>query len=406
MGKATGSVVFGLRTVDTLFFRSGRPFNQDDPGAALAESLFPPHPPTVVGAVRAALAGLLGWSGRGAWSADIVAALGNGDALPEGVRVRGPYLMRRPRLTGASSGQKKWERLFPAPACLVGKTDTMTGDLVEVRRLRPSPVAMDTDLGPATLPVPETFEGFDDFKPLADRWLAPEVMLALMNGDLPDPKTLVKAVPDLWHMEQRVGIARDIGSRRVQDGALYMATHVRLNPAPLVELALVVEGLNEDVRGRLKACGGDLGMNPLGGENRSVWLRAVKSHDTDAVVDALKPGKDKGKSKDDQKAAPATVVAVAQTPVIIDDPALLRPGAAFGDGLTIRAVSAGKATAVGGWDSINRRPRPQRPVLPAGTVWHLDNRHRKSLGELRKSSGVGARTGWGFGEVVWCADIG
>ena len=52
-----------LHPLDTLFFRDGRPYNQDDPGQAEAASVFPPHPPTVVGAVRAARS-RAPWAGR------------------------------------------------------------------------------------------------------------------------------------------------------------------------------------------------------------------------------------------------------------------------------------------------------------------------------------------------------
>lgn len=34
-----------LHPLDTLFFRDGRPYNQDDPTQAEAASVFPPYPP-------------------------------------------------------------------------------------------------------------------------------------------------------------------------------------------------------------------------------------------------------------------------------------------------------------------------------------------------------------------------
>ena len=52
----TGARLFVLAPTDTLFFRDGRPYNQDDDGLAHARSLFPPHPSTLTGALRAALA--------------------------------------------------------------------------------------------------------------------------------------------------------------------------------------------------------------------------------------------------------------------------------------------------------------------------------------------------------------
>ena len=58
--------VFELHAVDTLFFGDSRPFNSGEGGGVLVESLFPPHPRTVVGALRAAFAHGQGWQ-EGDW---------------------------------------------------------------------------------------------------------------------------------------------------------------------------------------------------------------------------------------------------------------------------------------------------------------------------------------------------
>ena len=86
-----------LHPLDTFFFRDGRPYNQDDPGQVEAASLFPPYPPTVVGAVRAAAARAMGWPGS-AWD---TAALGDGVDWQAGdeplgpLRFSGPYFCAR-----------------------------------------------------------------------------------------------------------------------------------------------------------------------------------------------------------------------------------------------------------------------------------------------------------------------
>ena len=49
-----------ISAIDTVMFRDGKPFNQADAGASLAASVFPPYPPTLTGAVRAAIWNALG----------------------------------------------------------------------------------------------------------------------------------------------------------------------------------------------------------------------------------------------------------------------------------------------------------------------------------------------------------
>jgi len=398
-------VVFALTPVDTLFFRSGRPYNQDDPGAALAESLFPPNPPTVVGAVRAALAGLLGWDGRGTWPAEITDLLGDGDDLGP-LTFRGPYLMRRPRLS-SETGQKKWDRLFPIPACF-REVKEATG-ASRIIRLRPSPQTLHTDMGWVTLPVPDTVDENHAYKELAGRWLLRPAMQDVIGRKDPNLDALIPST-DLWTTEQRIGIARNNTNRCVEPGALYMAGHVLANPGYVedeqnsgsgfsTEIAVAVDGLDVAVLEALAKRDGDLGTVPLGGEHRAVWMRTVGRKDAEALTHP-KGGKGSGGLGD----TPKLVVAIAQTPVIGTDPAWLRPDGTLGDDLPIRTVSAGKATSIGGWDSVARRPLPQRPVLPPGTTWHVKNLHKATLGSLPKA--LGDRQDWGFGEVLWCADVG
>ena len=80
-----------LEPLDTWFFRDGTPFTADSAPQEDVRSLFPPHPPTVAGALRAALALSRGWSGRGRWSQEIAGVLGDG---PERVSVVRLFLGR------------------------------------------------------------------------------------------------------------------------------------------------------------------------------------------------------------------------------------------------------------------------------------------------------------------------
>ena len=131
-----------LHPLDTFFFRDGRPYNQDDPGQVEAASLFPPYPPTVVGAVRAAAARAMGWPGS-AWD---TAALGDGVDWQAGdeplgpLRFSGPYILR------------EGEPLYPAPLNLAAGKGEGGADFITY--LAPSGEAFDTDIGAVCLPAP------------------------------------------------------------------------------------------------------------------------------------------------------------------------------------------------------------------------------------------------------------
>ena len=89
------SSVFAIFPNDTLFFRDGTPFNQDDAGLAEARSVFPPYPPVVAGALRAGMARTLGWPGWGNWqgNSSIVGRLGSGQNMCC-LQFNGPFLAR------------------------------------------------------------------------------------------------------------------------------------------------------------------------------------------------------------------------------------------------------------------------------------------------------------------------
>ena len=96
-----------LHPVDTWFFRDGTPFTAESAPQEDVDSLFPPHPPTVVGALRAALAHANEWNGAAPWPPRIRDVLGDGPDLGV-LRFCGPFLLRHE------------EPLFPAPRHLLG----------------------------------------------------------------------------------------------------------------------------------------------------------------------------------------------------------------------------------------------------------------------------------------------
>ena len=100
-----------LLPVDTWFFRDSTPFTADSAPQDNVGSLFPPHPPTVAGALRGALALGRGWNGRGCWPEGLNTVLGDGPEDFGALSMEGPFLLREN------------EPLFPAPRHLLGSVE-------------------------------------------------------------------------------------------------------------------------------------------------------------------------------------------------------------------------------------------------------------------------------------------
>jgi CRISPR-associated protein Cmr3 len=382
-----------LHPTDTMFFRDGRPYNQDDPTQTEAASLFPPHPPTVVGAVRAAAARAMGWSG-GAWNGAMKASLGDGVDWQQGDGQLGPLRFRGPLVYLLRDGKPKY--LFPAPLSLVKGAgedafdQLAPGDEVECDH---------DDSQKVRLPVMPGGAETKGWKALGRAWLTVEGMERVLDRKAPG-KSDVFIARDLWQSEARVGIQRHTDTRTTgrfegrggepEKGALFAASHVRL--AKDVALVIEVAGLE----GLPAVNNLDSNLAPLGGEGRSAWVERRDEKMPRPKAPDLRPGKDD----------------VLRYTVCLATPADLGrdwPGAGGrltgpdGKVLPGHVVSActGRAVAVGGWDSTARRPLPLRPLVPAGSVWFLEAKANEAAA-VRSWHGeaIGHAAAWGFGQVL------
>lgn len=260
----TGARFFRLTPTDTLFFRDGRPYNQDDEGLAHTHSLFPPHPSTLTGALRAAFAFGQGWNGRDAWPAEYLEVLGDGPDMTGGSLRFGPPMLLRERATG------KWEPLYPAPLSLIGR---------QIRRTEADPIgwtdpallasgpALNSDLGRVRFPAAPVAADASRRKAVSDLWLTPAGMACVLAGKPPPfDETHVVHYEDLWQQEPRVGLELEPGKRTAKAGRLYAPVHVRL--ASGVALGQAVSGLKPDWH--------PAPVVPLGGEHRSAWVEEAE----------------------------------------------------------------------------------------------------------------------------------
>ena len=354
-----------LEPVDTWFFRDGTPFTMGEAPQENVGSLFPPHPPTVVGALRAALALGNGWSGRGPWSRDLCDVLGDGPDTLGTISLDGPFLLR------------DGEPLFRVPRHVVGAA--IDAGWAPSALLRPGALVA-CDLGER--PFPEVVgdnrrrdEAADKLETGADYWLTPAGLGAVLHGRVPPGSTVISG-RRLWSDEPRIGLERDVATHTAQEGRLYSTRHVRLERG--VALGVRLSGLPDNWDppfGRLL---------PLGGESRLASSREWRS---DVRFDSPR----------DEIAERAALIALS--PVDLDEDALFgRRTLDTPVGYRVVSACLDRPQRVGGWDSLMRRPLPTRSVLPPGSVLFCERSTRDQIEE--ESDGmvrVGRRQEWGFG---------
>lgn len=345
-------ICFDIDALDTLMFRDGRPFNQMDAGASEATSVFPPHPPTLVDALRAML-----WQNLGGTKDDWDnAKLGNGTNWQDPgtlgpLRFGAPQLM----LNGAP--------VFPSPLHLVEAEDQEGKK--ELTFLEPTG-PYTCDLGKVMLPSAGNAD-LNGIKTLSDHWLTLEGMDAVLSGVVPEAKQQIRQT-DLWRMESRVGIGINPKTHITTDGQLYMASHVRM--ADKATLRVTLDGW----------CGpaGFAQLRPVAGEHRVAFVSSKSKH---AAPQQFAPtGGDR-------------FCIIALSPVVptdLDNGRSTILGLPEGD---IVSACIGKVVPIGGWNSQDRKPVPFKSCLPAGSVWFLE------AGAVIPET-IGEASAWGFGQIM------
>jgi len=349
-------------SIDTWFFRDGTPFDSDGPQSGVT-GVFPPYPPTVAGAVRAAFARRNGWDGQSRWSGDLARSLGDGPDDLGALVLTGPFVLHEEK------------PIFPMPRHVVGSHDATRW--VPRALLRPGGDRVECDLGRAArLPaLPATTSTPTSAKAASDSWVTAEGLARIVRGDLPETSE-IRDSRDLWSTEPRIGIERT-EARVTKDGALYSSRHVR--PRPSVEIAVDVDGAPPS----FVVPDGDI--VPFGGESRCA----------ECQVRAATP-----ELRFDPEAERATHVAlIALTPLLVDRSALRGEAPIGSHGLRVVSACIDRAVRIAGYDSVQRRPVGARNAVGPGGVLFCEVEDAEAW---RRSSGrglarIGERTNAGFG---------
>ncbi len=357
---------FEFVQVDTWFFRDASPFPAGSAAQNDVGGLFPPFPPTVSGALRAAYARANGWSGEmGKWGPDLDRKLGTGIADPGELGIVGPFVLldRQP--------------LFEVPASLY----KLEGDGNTLLLACPG-TPIECDLG-KSVRLPHVDAG----RPgrligVSGCMMNAQGLAAVLRGEAPEPSALVE-VDDLWATEARIGLELDFESRTARQGMLFGTRHIRLRRN--VSLGVLQTNLPDG----LDSPSGQLCT--LGGESR---LAELADWEWDPKV--LRAG---------LESASERISLVALTPLCISPEAV--KGQRDIDGLEgVRVVSACTSgwVRVGGWDSVNSVPVDLRSCLSPGSVLFCEVSRpeivQQGLGRRDGIPQIGDLQAHGFGGVA------
>ncbi|MGO9113613.1 MAG: type III-B CRISPR module-associated Cmr3 family protein [Thermoguttaceae bacterium] len=375
---------FILRPIDAWFFRDGRPYNESESNQTGVESVFPPSPQTVVGAIRAALARSQGWSGRNRerWNEKLRKTLGDGFEDLGELRFTVP-------LPSRGNGGLTVDPLYPMPLHVVGahsrNPDDTKPNWTPTQLLAPAKVPLLCDQGEVRLP---TASG-QGLKSGEGRWVTKDGLARILAANPPHLDEIVSS-ESLWKHEHRVGLARADDTRTAEEGMLYSPVFVR--PRPDTALTVTVFGLPNDWHvPKLIA---------FGGEGRMAECVEVEPFDLPAALNHSI------RSADGQ----FVVVLLSPLCLTVGDGNIVK-GLGRGDclpgiaGTRIVSGCVGKPIRIGGWNSLDNKPLPLRPYLPAGSVFFCECDRGVIDSVLTKhSEHIGDMTAYGFGRIaigVW-----
>jgi CRISPR-associated protein Cmr3 len=224
-----------IEPTEPLLFRTGRPFNAGENN--FAETIFPPTPETLQGALRAMIA--VQWGKAQGDKARTINEIFNESAIVRliGRRIGDGNTYGRFRITGLTLGYrdketKKVQRLFPAPTHIIQATVKDGDGKTSVKvRLIPKPVSQEISNHPPgkKLLFPELGGKETAGKSEAlEGWLtARGLQRTLSKTGLPDDADVVPA-HKIYERESRLGIGMDNATKTTEEGYLYQVQMIRM----------------------------------------------------------------------------------------------------------------------------------------------------------------------------------
>jgi CRISPR-associated protein Cmr3 len=322
-----------IRPMDVWLFRDGKPFRAGEDHAA--ETLFPPSPFTLQGAIRTKVladkgVNLAEFAKNGEQNPD--PDVGYGENF-EKLRLRGPLLMR------CKDGKR--ERLIPMPTDVV-----KVGNRYEL--LRPNlNLPFTTNLPDKSLQLlwARTGERISEAK----GWLPESEWANYLQGQ---PPHQVVSAESLFAFEPRFGIAIDADKGTTQEAMLYQARFVRLKKE--TALWAEVDGVSLKKEGFLR----------FGGEGRAAVYEALSQQESLRPLSQFNFASNSNRFK-----------------VVLVTPAWFSGGwqpkdgdwsKVFGASVHLVGAAIPRPLLLGGFDVAKGVPKPMRAFVPAGAVYFFE----------------------------------
>jgi CRISPR-associated protein Cmr3 len=325
-----------IEALDPLFFRDGRPFTMGE--ESYAESIFPPLPSTIRGALRSM------------WISD---QLGVVDA-------------NRDLLVAASIGIEltyfalgvNGKPVFQVPFDLYFDENQESIP----SKATPMEVINKVEIVASSCPseVSHLFKAGSNSKtePVNGYLLDFETMKCYLSGNSTSLFD-AKRRSDFIKQEHKIGIGRDREVNTTKDGLLFRLTATRFEDSAQERLSLLLKLYTSD---SMAFSLSKYTIMPLGGDRRSVIA----------------------KSSNEDFLPPLPAIQGNFVKIYLLTPALFDSWFPEISGLKLIASAIGKSISVGGWDLFKQRPKPMRRAVPAGSVFIFEADSEAHANEIAK----------------------
>lgn len=318
-----------IEPVDVWLFRDGRPF--DAGSDHRAQSLFPPYPSVIQGAIRSHHLVVMGVDLHDKNA--IERCVGTATDLKE-LRVRGPFVTCRKDSTIV--------RYYPVPADAARQGPQLKA-LVPI--VKPEDIECSSPTPFLLWPKgePEKDEG-------AGAWFTESALLEYLKGEPAD----AIASTELFERESRFGIARDETKHTGREGALYEVEFIRPKKDSLgatVGLTVAVEGL--DGLDRWPKCG----WIRMGGESRAGYFEQIAPQPWQPFPSPL----------------PKRFKVYFATPTYFRNGWRPETWESFFTGkVSLKAAALPRYQSLGGFDLANSKHKAALRYVPAGSVYFFE----------------------------------
>jgi CRISPR-associated protein Cmr3 len=314
-----------LEPIDVWLFRDGRPF--DAGSDHRAQSLFPPPPSVIQGALRSHHLVIKGVDLEDKQA--IKEAVGDATHYPPGFRIRGPFIARY--------AQDVLTLYLPLPADAIKEKDRF----LALRPQQPPAGLWANVPTPLCWLLPDrVLEKFEEAV-----WVSlSSLILYLENGELGTDKAV--SADSLYERESRLGIRLQAETRTTEEGALYEVEFIR--PKPDIGLLIEVHGLEGWP---------PVGLMRFGGEGHGARFRQLQAPPWPSPPDPL----------------PERFKVYFATPAYFKGGWLPQDwGNFFTGSVKLKAVALSRYLAIGGFDLAKGEHKSVRRYVPAGSVYFFE----------------------------------